>query len=222
MTQSEIIKGLKIQGYLPLVAKISLIELINVLEAAANAGVKYLEYAARENGSFDVFKAATNHINNNNLPICLGIGSMENVAETAKYHAAGAKFIVCPHIDLEIAHYCVENNLLWIPGAATLTEIKTATNAGAGIVKVFPADCVGGPKFIKAILGPFPNLILMPTGGVKITRVDLEKWFDAGVHCVGIGSSLIEKELLLYPKLIENQLINLNNTLNEIRDGVLV
>jgi 2-dehydro-3-deoxyphosphogluconate aldolase/(4S)-4-hydroxy-2-oxoglutarate aldolase len=89
-------------------------------------------------------------------------------------------------------------------------------------VKVFPADCLGGPKFIKAILGPFPNLILMPTGGVKTTKTDLVQWFEAGVHCVGIGSSLIEKESLLYPELIENQLINLNNTFNEIRDGVLV
>lgn len=91
-------------------------------------------------------------------------------------------------------------------GAATLNEILYANKLGAEVVKLFPADAIGGANYVKAIKSPFPELKLMPTGGVRLEEDNLKEWFSSGVACVGIGSHLFSAETLAnlnYEKSLE-------------------
>lgn len=81
------------------------------------------------------------------------------------------------------------------PGAATLNEILYANKLGAEIVKLFPADAIGGANYVKAIRSPFPQLKLMPTGGVRLDEDNLNEWFSAGVVCVGIDRICFQQKL---------------------------
>ena len=82
-----------------------------------------------------------------------------------------------------------------MPGCGSLTEINYAESLGADIVKIFPAQQVGGPEFIKAVKGPCPWSNIMPTGGVQPEEENLKEWFSAGAHCVGLGSQLFVKNM---------------------------
>ena len=85
---------------------------------------------------------------------------------------------------------------MWIPGCGTVSEIVQAGKLGAEIIKLFPGEQIGGPGFVKAVLGPLPGLLLMPTGGVAPDYENLKNWFEAGVCCVGIGSKLFPAEMI--------------------------
>jgi 2-dehydro-3-deoxyphosphogluconate aldolase/(4S)-4-hydroxy-2-oxoglutarate aldolase len=102
---------------------------------------------------------------------------------------AGAEFIVAPTVNLDVIRLCQRYDKLVMPGAFTPTEILTAWEAGADIVKVFPADVVG-PAFFKAMRGPLPQVRLMPTGGVDLTTA--AAFLQAGACCLGVGSQLVE------------------------------
>jgi 2-dehydro-3-deoxyphosphogluconate aldolase/(4S)-4-hydroxy-2-oxoglutarate aldolase len=187
---------LKKQGVLPLVTQINIQTAEIILQSAADAGIKIIEFAARAQDAQEVFKQMIAFRNAKNFDVKLAVGSVLNIKDAQVYHQLGADCIVCPHIDLEIGDYCIKNNIYWIPGAATLNEILNANALGAEIVKLFPADKIGGPGYVKAITAPFPNLKLMPTGGVTLEENNLKSWFKSGVVCVGIGSNLFSKELL--------------------------
>jgi 2-dehydro-3-deoxyphosphogluconate aldolase/(4S)-4-hydroxy-2-oxoglutarate aldolase len=83
-----------------------------------------------------------------------------------------------------------------MPSCDSASEISYAEELGVEIVKIFPGDSVGGPGFVKAVLGPCPWTRIMPTGGVDATEESIRAWFEAGVACVGIGSKLIRKDLV--------------------------
>ena len=109
-------------------------------------------------------------------------------SETARVAIlAGAKYIVSPAFDLETAKLCNRYQVPYMPGCMTLTEIITAMEAGADIIKVFPGSAFG-PSFIKAIKGPLPQAVLMPTGGVSLDNVD--QWIKNGCVAVGVGGNL--------------------------------
>lgn len=188
---------LKTQGVLPLVTQINIETAQIVLQSAADAGIKIIEFAARANDAKEVFTKMTAFKKANNLDVKIAVGSILSVEEAAIYHQLGADCIVCPHTDPEIGAYCLKNNIYWIPGAATLNEILHANKLGAEVVKLFPADKIGGPGYVKAIRAPFPSLKIMPTGGVTLEESNLKSWFKSGVVCVGIGSNLFSKEMLL-------------------------
>jgi 2-dehydro-3-deoxyphosphogluconate aldolase/(4S)-4-hydroxy-2-oxoglutarate aldolase len=124
----------------------------------------------------------------------LGIGTILDKETTLKYISAGAHFIISPILNTEMAVVCDEFDKLWIPGCATVTEIVTAQQHGAEIIKVFPGSVLG-PQFVSSIMPVVPNLQLMITGGVEPTEKNLSAWFGAGAMCVGLGSQLFTKEL---------------------------
>ncbi|MDD3737422.1 MAG: bifunctional 4-hydroxy-2-oxoglutarate aldolase/2-dehydro-3-deoxy-phosphogluconate aldolase, partial [Bacteroidales bacterium] len=99
----------------------------------------------------------------------------------------------------EVARICNRRKVLWIPGCGTVTEISQAEELGAEIVKIFPGNAIGGPSFVKAVKGPCPWTSIMPTGGVEPSAESLEKWFAAGVSCVGMGSALITDRIVSTP-----------------------
>jgi len=188
---------LKAQGVLPLVTQINIETARIVLQSASDAGIKIIEFAARATDAKEVFTQMVAFKKANNLDIKIAVGSVLNVEDAKTYHELGADCIVCPHTDLEIGDYCIKNNIYWIPGAATLNEVLHANKLGADLVKLFPADKIGGPGYVKAIRAPFPDLKIMPTGGVTLEESNLKSWFKSGVVCVGIGSNLFSKEMLL-------------------------
>ena len=101
-----------------------------------------------------------------------------------------------PILNADVAKVCNRRNIPYSPGCGSACEISDAEELGCEIVKVFPGSSVGGPEFVKNVLGPMPWTRIMPTGGVDPTEESLRKWFGAGIVACGIGSNLITKELL--------------------------
>jgi 2-dehydro-3-deoxyphosphogluconate aldolase/(4S)-4-hydroxy-2-oxoglutarate aldolase len=165
-----------------------------VVDASYKGGVRVFEFTNRGGNAFDVFTQLLKHAQQ--YPdLMMGIGTIMNAADTQKFCDAGAHFIVSPILKAEMATVCHKNNKLWIPGCATLTEIVTAKDLGAKVIKIFPGSVLG-PGFVSSIMPVVPGLQLMPTGGVEPTESNLSAWFKAGVVCVGMGSQLISKEII--------------------------
>ena len=123
----------------------------------------------------------------------LGVGSVRTLAQARSAIQAGAQFVVSPIFQSEVVSGCVEQGVPVMCGAMTPTEIAAAWQAGASLVKVFPARSLG-PKYISDVLAPMPELALMPTGGVGLD--DMQNYFKAGAKAVGIGSNLFEMSAL--------------------------
>jgi 2-dehydro-3-deoxyphosphogluconate aldolase/(4S)-4-hydroxy-2-oxoglutarate aldolase len=126
----------------------------------------------------------------------MGVGSVVDAPTAGLYIANGARFVVGPVLNADVARVCNRRKIPYSPGCGSATEISQAEELGCEIVKIFPGGSVGGPEFVKAILGPCPWTRIMPTGGVDNTEESLRKWFEAGVACVGMGTNLITRELL--------------------------
>ena len=125
----------------------------------------------------------------------IGAGSIHDAGTASLFMQLGSNFIVSHAINPDVAKVCNRRKVLWAPGCGTATEIATAEEMGADIVKVFPGNTLG-PGFVKAVLAPSPWSSIMPTGGVSPTEDNLRGWFDAGVVCVGMGSQMISKDIL--------------------------
>src|SRR5205823_4462310 len=123
--------------------------------------------------------------------VLLGAGTVLDSETARAVLLAGAEYIVAPTVNLEVIRLCQRYDKLVMPGAFTPTEILGAWEAGADIVKVFPAEVVG-PAFFKAIRGPLPQIRVMPTGGVDLSTA--AAFLKAGACCLGIGSQLVEPE----------------------------
>lgn len=167
-----------------------------VLKACYDAGVRVFEFTNRGDYAHEVF-AELNKYAAEALPeLMMGVGSVVDAGTAALYIQLGASFIVSPLLNPEMARVCNRRKILWSPGCGSLSEISQAEELGAEVVKIFPGSQVGGPGFVKAVKGPCPWTSIMPTGGVKPTEDNLKEWFQAGVHCVGMGSQLITKDII--------------------------
>ena len=167
-----------------------------IVEAVADGGCRVVEMTNRGDRAYLVFKELEEHFAKARPEMILGAGSIVDAPTAALYIAQGANFIVGPTTCAETARLCNRRKIPYAPGCGSATEIQDAHDLGCEIVKVFPGGEVGGPSFVKAVLGPCPWTRIMPTGGVEATEASLKGWFDAGVACVGMGSNLITKELL--------------------------
>jgi 2-dehydro-3-deoxyphosphogluconate aldolase/(4S)-4-hydroxy-2-oxoglutarate aldolase len=168
----------------------------NVVRACAEGGARVIEFTNRGDRAHQVFVPLAEFCRQEAPEVILGIGSIVDAPTAALYIAAGANFIVGPMLSAEVARVCNRRKIAYIPGCATVTEISAAEELGAEIVKIFPGGTLGGPAFVKALLGPCPWTGIMPSGGVMPTRECLEGWFKAGVKCVGMGSNLIKSDRL--------------------------
>lgn len=167
-----------------------------VVGAAYEGGVRLFECTNRSPNALKIFEQLTPFAEKNFPDMVLGAGTIMDANQAGQFHRAGAQFIVSPVITPEVGTYCATQDLFWCPGAGTLTEIVHAHNMGADIVKIFPANTLGGPSFVKAIKAPCPWIRVMPTGGVDGSESNLRAWFDAGVMAVGIGSQLFTGDLV--------------------------
>lgn len=168
----------------------------DVLKACYEGGVKVFEFTNRGDYAHEVFGELNKYAAKELPELILGVGTVMDPGTCSLYIQLGANFIVSPVLKEEMARVCNVRKIMWIPGCGSLTEINRAEEAGAEVVKIFPATQVGGPKFVSAVKGPCPWTSIMPTGGVAPTEENLKAWFDAGVACVGMGSKLFTKEIL--------------------------
>jgi 2-dehydro-3-deoxyphosphogluconate aldolase / (4S)-4-hydroxy-2-oxoglutarate aldolase len=167
--------------------------LVHVIRALADGGVTVAEVTFTVPDAVGVIRAAKKELGDK---VLLGAGTVLD-SETARAALlAGAEFVVSPTVNLDVIRLCRRYDKLVFPGAFTPTEILTAWEAGADVVKVFPAD-LHGPGFFKAMKGPLPHVKLMPTGGVDLNTA--AEYLRAGACCLGIGSQLVD------PKAVARQ-----------------
>jgi 2-dehydro-3-deoxyphosphogluconate aldolase/(4S)-4-hydroxy-2-oxoglutarate aldolase len=163
-------------------------QLVEVVAALAEGGVNVVEITMSVPNALDVLRQVRQALGDR---VLLGAGTVLDPETARAVLLAGAEYIVSPVVNIEVIRLCQRYDKLVMPGAFTPTEILTAWEAGADIVKVFPADVVG-PAFFKALRGPLPQVRLMPTGGVDLSTA--AAFLKAGACCLGVGSQLVEPE----------------------------
>jgi 2-dehydro-3-deoxyphosphogluconate aldolase/(4S)-4-hydroxy-2-oxoglutarate aldolase len=168
----------------------------SVVNACVDGGTRVMELTNRGDQALKVFAHLSDRLAAANAPVVLGVGSVVDAPTAAIFIAHGANFIVSPNFNPEVARLCNRRKIAYLPGCATASEISNAEEMGVEIVKIFPGDTIGGPTFIKALMGPMPWTRIMPTGGVEPTREDVGRWVKAGAACLGMGSNLIRKDAL--------------------------
>jgi 2-dehydro-3-deoxyphosphogluconate aldolase/(4S)-4-hydroxy-2-oxoglutarate aldolase len=161
-------------------------QLVEVARALADGGVHVIEITMTVPNAIDVLRQVRDALGDT---ILLGAGTVLDTETARAVLLAGAEYIVSPTVNVEVIRMCQRYNKLVMPGAFTPTEILTAWEAGADIVKVFPAEVVGPPYF-KALKGPLPQIRVMPTGGVDLNTA--AAFLKAGACCLGVGSQLVE------------------------------
>jgi 2-dehydro-3-deoxyphosphogluconate aldolase / (4S)-4-hydroxy-2-oxoglutarate aldolase len=161
-------------------------QLVNVVRALAEGGVTAAEITFTVPGAVEVIGRVRRELGD---AVVLGAGTVLDPETARAALLAGAEYLVAPTVNLEVIRLARRYDKVVMPGALTPTEILSAWEAGADVVKVFPAD-VGGPAFLKAIHGPLPQIRLMPTGGVDLSTA--ESFLKAGACCLGVGGSLVE------------------------------
>jgi 2-dehydro-3-deoxyphosphogluconate aldolase/(4S)-4-hydroxy-2-oxoglutarate aldolase len=181
-------------GLIPLFYNKDIEKTKKVAQALAKGGARILEFTNRGDLAVEVFSELIKFNIKEYPDLITGVGSVMDAPTAALYIGLGANFIVGPSFNKEIALLCNRRKVAYIPGAATVNEISMAEEYGAEIVKIFPGSTVGGPGFVKNILGPMPWSKLMPTGGVTTEESNIKAWFDAGVVCIGMGSNLVSSK----------------------------
>jgi 2-dehydro-3-deoxyphosphogluconate aldolase/(4S)-4-hydroxy-2-oxoglutarate aldolase len=181
-------------GVLPLYADDDFPRLCRVMDALVEGGAKTFEFTNRKPNALSVFKDLVRYARQYS-DLDLGAGTVLDADTARKFIDAGAKFIVAPIIQSTTGAACSQDGILWIPGAATPTEISYALALGAGMVKIFPGSVLG-PEFVRSVRTVLPEVQLMVTGGVEPTEESMKRWYDAGAQCVGLGSQLFTGEII--------------------------
>jgi 2-dehydro-3-deoxyphosphogluconate aldolase/(4S)-4-hydroxy-2-oxoglutarate aldolase len=166
-----------------------------VVEACAAGGARCIEFANRGDQAHVVFQELVRRTQDD-PNVILGIGSVLDAGTASLYIQLGANFVVGPALNPEVARTCNRRKVAYLPGCGSVSEISAAEELGAEICKVFPGGQVGGPAFVKAVMGPMPWVRLMPTGGVEPTEESVRAWLEAGAACLGLGSKLITGQVL--------------------------
>lgn len=165
-------------------------QLVEVARALADGGIFAVEITLSVPNALDVLRQVRAALGDRLL---LGAGTVLDSETARAVLLAGAEYIVAPTLNLDVIRLCKRYGKLVMPGAFTPTEILTAWEAGADIVKVFPADVVG-PAFFKAVRAPLPQVRLMPTGGVNLETA--AEFLKAGACCLGVGGQLVDPQLV--------------------------
>jgi 2-dehydro-3-deoxyphosphogluconate aldolase/(4S)-4-hydroxy-2-oxoglutarate aldolase len=162
-------------------------KLVKVAEALKEGGITTIEFTMSSPGVLDMIREATAHFGDE---VLMGAGTVLDPETARAAILAGAEFIVTPTLNLDTIELCRRYGKSIVPGALTPTEILTAWEAGADMVKLFPASTVG-PGYLKAVLAPLPQLRLVPTGGVSADNA--AEYLRAGATALGIGGKLVDK-----------------------------
>ena len=191
MEKREVFNRMISEGLVPVVRVSSAQEAIDVADAIKEGGVSSIEITMSVLGAIEVIRELTQKYKDK---IIMGAGTVLDPETGRAALLAGAQFIVSPTLNLDLIHLAHRYSAVVIPGTMTPTEILTAWNAGADLVKVFPAAQLGGPEYIKALRGPLPQILLVPTGGVNLQNAGA--FIRAGAAALGAGGELVDKKAL--------------------------
>ena len=191
MEKREVFNRMISEGLIPVIRVSSAQEAIDVSDAMKEGGVTSIEITMTVQGAIDVIKDLTQKYKDE---IIVGAGTVLDPETGRTALLAGAQFIVSPTLNLDLIHLAHRYSAVVIPGTMTPTEILAAWNAGADMVKVFPAAQLGGPEYLKAIRGPLPQILLVPTGGVNLQNAGA--FIKAGAVALGVGGELVDKKAL--------------------------
>lgn len=178
-----------------------------VLSAVISGGLRFVEVTLNTPSALSLIETAVKTFSDS---LCIGAGTVLSLTDAENAAKAGAQFIVGPTLNEDVAEFCQQQGLAYFPGALTPSEIEKAWNAGATMVKVFPASQMG-PGYFSAIKGPFENIRLMAVGGVGPGNIS--DYFLAGVDAVALGGSILspsrmrEKNFSIIQKEIEGFLL---------------
>lgn len=195
-TRIEVAQKMKETGIVPVFYNADVELCKAVVKACYDGGIRVFEFTNRGDFATLVFAELNKWAIQECPEMIMGVGSIIDAATTAMYIGLGSNFIVSPLVDEGMAKVCNKRKISWSPGCGSVTEIGRAHELGCEVVKIFPGSSVGGPEFVKGVLGPMPYASIMPTGGVSTDAENLKAWFDAGVTCVGMGSQLFPKEII--------------------------
>jgi len=195
MEKRDILNRMTAEGLIPVIRVSSAKEAMEVADAIKAGGVNFIEITMSVPGAIDVIKELSQKYKDD---IILGAGTILD-SETGRIALlAGAQFIVTPTLNLDLIQLAHRYSVPIVPGAMTPTEILTAWNAGADMVKVFPAAQLGGPEYIKALRGPLPHILYVPTGGVNLQNAGA--FIKAGASALGAGGELVDKKAVAEKK----------------------
>ena len=190
MNKSEVIRRIRECGVLPVIRASSKEAALSIIDAIVAGGIDTIEVTMTVPDAISLIAQLTK----DREDLLIGAGSVLDPEQARDCINAGAKFIVSPATNFDTIEYCNEKAIVVMPGALTPTEILNASEAGADIVKVFPADSMGGAKYLRSLKAPMPHLKLIPTGGVdQSTAADFIK---AGAEAIGVGADLVDQKAI--------------------------
>ncbi len=190
MQENDVLRGMLDTGVVAIVRLSSSESLVRVAEAIAAGGVSHIEFTMTTPGALDTLSVVSRSFGDK---VVFGAGTVLDTETARAAILAGARFLVAPSLSVDVIKLCRRYSVPVMPGALTPTEIMQAWDAGADVVKVFPASMFG-PRYLKALLAPLPQVRLAPVGGVNLENAG--DYIRAGAACLGIGSSLVNNHLV--------------------------
>ena len=191
MTRPQIFSAIKDIGIVPVVRTSSAEGAIKAIEAIYKGGVRAAEITMTVPGALRALEKVADQFGDK---IMLGAGTVLDPETARSCMLAGAQFFVTPGLRVATIEMANRYSKVICPGALTPTEVLTAWEAGADVVKIFPAGNVGGPKYIKALKGPFPQIEMIPTGGVNLETAG--EFLKAGACAVAVGGELVDAKTI--------------------------
>lgn len=190
MNRQQIVEMIEKSGVVAVIRLDRSDQLDKIMDALDKGGIRALEITMTTPNAIELISNITRTMSSKFL---IGAGTVLDSETARRVIVAGAEFVVSPVFNPNVIKIAHEYDKAVLPGAFSATEIFTAWNAGADIVKVFPATAVG-PKYFKDIHGPLPQVKLIPTGGVTVDNA--EEFIRCGAVCLGVGSALLDKQMI--------------------------
>lgn len=191
----KVIESILTLGLIPVFYHNDLNVAKEIVKACHDGGARIIEFTNRGARAYETFRELAEWCEKE-LPDCiLGAGTIADQGTAVLYINNGADYIVGPTLNPEVARICNRRKVLYIPGCHTPTEISEAEELGADIIKLFPASVLT-PKFVRAVHGPMPRSLIMPSGGVRNSREEVMEWIRAGAVVLNMGSDLIRRDLV--------------------------
>jgi len=201
LTKTEVLQQLRKIGLVPVLRAESEEQGLALAEAIAAGGVTVLEVTMTVPGAVRLMARLTKE----RPDLLIGAGTVLD-PETARIcMLEGAQFVVSPALNVKTVEICQRYDIAVLPGALTPTEVVTAWQCGADVIKVFPANALGGAKYLKSLKAPLPQIELIPTGGVSLATA--HEFLEAGAFALGVGADLVDTKAIAagqHEKITEN------------------
>jgi 2-dehydro-3-deoxyphosphogluconate aldolase/(4S)-4-hydroxy-2-oxoglutarate aldolase len=186
MLKSDVLRKIREIGLVPVLRADSEEQAMALANAIADGGVTCMEVTMTVPGAVKVITRLAKE----RPDILLGAGTVLDEEQAKACIGEGAMFVVSPAFNAKTVEYCRKHEIAVLPGALTPTEVINAWNAGADVVKIFPASAMGGAKYLKSLKAPLPNIEMIPTGGVS--QATAHSFLEAGAYALGVGADLVD------------------------------